>query len=200
MAAIHVDPNWLTAIGGVGAFLGTLVLAFLAWRQMRAAVEQVEATREIASQAVYPLVYGHQRHAVNYEAEGDVFVFHYYLWNEGLGPALDVEHGVLIAGEEVAFGDDWQFRSIQPGEFIPPREDDADGVPSRSLDLPVPKGRYYGSGHAAADRVPPEQVYWCRYRDLFGRRWETRNSTNASRRPEIRRLADSVAVHIKAEQ
>lgn len=42
-------PDWLTAIGGVGAFLATAALAFLARKQMSAARDQVDVMRRAAA-------------------------------------------------------------------------------------------------------------------------------------------------------
>jgi hypothetical protein len=38
--------DWLVAVGGVGAFIATAVLAFLAWRQMGKLDDQVQAARD----------------------------------------------------------------------------------------------------------------------------------------------------------
>jgi hypothetical protein len=38
------------------------------------------------------------------------------------------------------------------------------------------------------DEEPEEVVYWCRYESLFGDRWETRNSNDPTKPPEIRRV------------
>jgi hypothetical protein len=197
--------DWLTAIGGVGAFLATLGLAVLAFFQMRAtrqqsraALEQVtavreqaDAMREVAARQVYPLVYAHEWHGPIWDNDEQAFAMRYYLSNEGLGPALNIEHGVRVGAKEFIFGhrDPYRFRSIQPGEFLPPLDPaDPNPVPPGHLTRFVQRNDYYATGVAGPHLRPSEIVYICRYEDLFGDRWETANSNDPTTRVAVRRL------------
>lgn len=154
--------DWLTAIGGVGTLVATLILAGLASAQMRAtrrqsdaaldqaryAREQAEVTREAAERQVYPRVYAHEWKGLIWDEDEEAFAVRYYLSNEGLGPALDVEHGCVIAGREYVFGYDgpFMFRSVQPGEFLPPLDPARrDPVPPQPIVRVVERADLYGS-------------------------------------------------------
>ena len=195
----------LTAIGGLGAFGASVVLAVLAFFQMRAtriqsraaleqaqtARHQAEITKEAAARQIYPLVYAHEWKGPKWDGDEEAFAMRYYLSNEGLGPALNVEHGVRVGSVEFHFGHEgpYMFRSIQPGEFLPPLGDEAsDPVPSIPITRLITRDEYYGTGEAAVHKRPQELVYWCRYENLFGDRWETLNSSNPTKRPGVRRL------------
>ncbi|MGH2742278.1 MAG: hypothetical protein ACREX8_03210 [Gammaproteobacteria bacterium] len=202
--------DWLTAIGGVGAFLASVVLAFLAFLQMKAtrrqsqaaldqvtaAKEQAEVTREAAARQVYPLVYAHEWKGPVWDEDEESFAMRYYLSNEGLGPALNVEHGIEVGKVEFVFGHEgpYMFRSIQPGEFLPPLDPSTpDPVPPLHITRHVERRDYYATGEAGPHQRPAEIVYICRYEDLFGDRWETRNSNDPTRRAAVSRLPRSNA-------
>lgn len=190
--------DWLTAIGGMGAFLAAAVLAVFGHRQMKAtqrqsdaSLVQAEVTREGVAKQTYPLVYAHQRKAMSWDQEEDAFAFRYYLSNEGLGPALNVEHGVLIGDTEFVFGYEQPlpFKSLQPGELAPPLDSSMpDPVPPTSLERFVQRDDLYRTGEAGVSHPLAEAVYFCRYESLFGERWETRTSSLPSKKPDVRRL------------
>ena len=190
--------DWLTAIGGVGAFLAAAVLAVSSHRQMKAtqkqsdaSLAQAEATREGVAKQTYPLVYAHQWKAMSWEQEEDAFAFRYYLSNEGLGPALNVEHGLLIGETEFVFGYEQPlpFKSLQPGEFAPPLNPSVpDPVPPNSLERFVQRDDLYRTGEAGVSQPLAETIYFCRYESLFGERWETRTSSLPSKQPDVSRL------------
>jgi hypothetical protein len=125
------DPtftDWLTAVGGVSAAVAAIVLAVLAYRQIvetrkqsSAALEQAQISKDAAARQVFPLVYAHAWKGPQ-RREGEI-AFRYYLTNEGLEPALNVEHGVILGSRTHVFGQEgaFMFRTIQPGECLPPR-------------------------------------------------------------------------------
>jgi hypothetical protein len=171
--------DWLTAVGGFSAAIATIVLAGLAYWQMRATREQAVITKEAAARQVFPLVYAHDWRGPH-PTQGEI-EFRYYLTNEGLGPALNVEHGVTVDAKEYVFGAQetgFMFRTIQPGEYLPPRPvGSSDPAPPAALTVRVPKSDLAGG-------MPAEVIYWCRYETLFGERWETRNSSDPTKSPE----------------
>lgn len=191
-------PDWLTAIGGVGAFLAAVVLAFFGYRQMKATqrqsdatLEQAQATRDAVAQQTYPLVYAHQWKPMNWEKEEEAFVFRYYLSNEGLGPALNVEHGICVGEEEFLYGyeEALLFKSLQPGEFAPPLDPSfPDPVPLTCLERVVQMPDLYATGEAGHSKRLTEVIYFCRYENLFGDRWETRVSNAPSKAAEVQQL------------
>ncbi len=105
-------------------------------------------------------------------------LFRYFLSNEGLGPALNVEHGVSIGDREFPFGGDpgMQFTTIRAHEFLPALDHGAvDPIPSRCISLPIKLVDCEGS--------PP--VYWCRFESVFGEKWDTRNPTDPTQPAEL---------------
>lgn len=160
---------------------------------------QAEATREAAAKQWQPLVYCHQRRGPDFgpaelgydDVIGEVVRFHYYLSNEGLGPALNIVHGIELDGEQFLFGArsdaGFQFRTCRAGEFLPPLQPDSrEPVPARSIPLDVPNERYWRD--EGGRKVGPQPLYFCRFESLFGERWETRNPPDPTAAPEIRRL------------
>lgn len=112
---------------------------------------------------------------MSWEQEEDAFAFRYYLSNEGLGPALNVEHGLLIGETEFVFGYErpLPFKSLQPGEFAPPLNPSVpDPVPPNSLERFVQRDDLYRTGEAGVSQPLAETIYFCRYESLFGERWE----------------------------
>lgn len=184
------DPSltdWIGAGAAVFAALATAFLVIFAARQIRAAREQAEVAREASARQWYPLVYAHEGELPGPDPDIDadhlVGCF-YFLRNEGLGPALNLEHGVEVWGQSWPFGgaQTRQFRSVQPGCSIPPT-DDGDPEPGNFIVRHIPELSFY-----ADDECPDEVVYWCRFESLFGDRWETRNSSDPTQPPEILRL------------
>jgi hypothetical protein len=179
--------DWLAAGASAFAAATTLFLVIFAWRQIGTMAQQVEVAREAASRQWYPLVYAHELHkpGPDPDLEGNDHVgCFYFLRNEGLGPALNIEHGVAVWGHTWPFGGDEtrQFRSVQPGASIPPTPPGEDD-PYEALVKNVPEDAFYLDGE-----TPEEVIYWCRYESLFGDRWETWNSNDPTAAPEIRRL------------
>jgi len=176
--------DWLNAGSATVVAAATIVLVGLAYLQMRAANEQAKLMRETAARQVLPLVYAHQWKGPQ-RRQGEV-ALRYYLTNEGLGAALNLEHGVLIRGARHIFGHEgaYMFRTAQPGESLPPRVSGSqDAVPPTAINLMIEESAYFSDG-----RLPPEVLYWCRYEDLFGERWETRNSDDPTKAPKRDKL------------
>jgi hypothetical protein len=179
--------DWIEAGTAVLAATATIFLVVFASRQIKAAKEQADITREMSSRQWYPLVYSHEgeRPAPDSDPLGeDAVACAYYLRNEGLGPALNIEHGVEVWGSSWPFGgrSARQFRSVQPGETIPPMEV-GESEPSEFIEKHVPENEFFRD-----EETPDEVVYWCRFESLFGDRWETSNSNDPSQAPQIRRL------------
>jgi hypothetical protein len=179
------SPNltdWLGAGAAVFGTITTVFLVFFAARQIKAAREQAQIAREAASRQWYPLVYAHEGEAPGPDPDLDsdehIGCF-YFLRNEGLGPALNIEHGVEVWGTPWIFGgaEARQYRSVHPAYERGRTE------PDEFIAKHVPEASFYPD-----DEVPDEVVYWCRFESLFGDRWETRNSNNPWQSPEVRRL------------
>jgi hypothetical protein len=61
-------------------------------------------------------------------------------------------------------------------------------VPPRGIVLEIPNVDFW-TGGLERENPPTEIVYFCRYESLFSERWETRNSSDPTQPPEIRRLS-----------
>ncbi|HEX4483315.1 MAG TPA: hypothetical protein VH081_05965 [Solirubrobacteraceae bacterium] len=175
--------------------IATAGLAFLAYRQMRASdvqmrgaraqadaaialakqqttatLEIARETREAAERQWQPRVFVHGKgrfylgHGHDDVPEDQVGV-PYYLSNEGTGPAFNVEHGIEIAGKSYTWND-WQWRSMRAGEFIPPL--------SPASTQPVPEGEIVVLV-PALEWERRTLVYWSRFENLLGDRFEVRN-------------------------
>lgn len=179
--------DWLSAIAAALAAATTIFLVVFAARQIKAMRQQGEIAREAASRQWYPLVYAHEGEEPgpdpDLDSDDHIGCF-YYLRNEGLGPALNIEHGVEVWGRSWLFGgaQTRQFRSVQPGASIPPSRE-GEEIPDDFIVKHIPEQMFYPDAE-----VPHEVVYWCRYESLFGDRWETRNSNDPTQPPEIRRI------------
>jgi hypothetical protein len=188
-------PDWLTAIGGFGAFLATAVLAFIATKQMKslgqqidASVEQGRAVREAARAQLQPIVFAHStgpyvrgpddRLSL---AEGQI-AFPFYLANEGDGIALNIRHGVEIDGQDSEFTGG-EFRALRTGEKAPP----VDPVSGQ-----VMEGRPLTIVKAEHELQPGWEVrprwYWARFENVFGEPFETRSSNDPRESPLFIRL------------
>jgi hypothetical protein len=153
---------------------------------IRASVEQGNAVREAARAQVQPIVFasfaGSAVRGPDENAgigEGQIS-FAYSLANEGTGVALNVTHGVEIGGVERAFGDGMTYRSMSPGETIPPSGSLLELQPSvvfNEVDLPAK--------WPAASRT-----YWARFENVFGDQFETRNPLDPSQSASFMRVTD----------
>lgn len=132
------DPD-LTAIGGLGAFLATIVLAGVAAYQARqsrnqavAMREQVEVAlaqdrtlREMTSVQLRPVVHAHpcSRWVTGPDERLGIgpreMALAYSLSNDGSGVALRVQHGVNIGGVVEAPGYGKRIDALRAGEHVP---------------------------------------------------------------------------------
>ncbi len=113
-------------------------------------------------------------------AEGHIG-FPYRLRNEGPGVALNVTHGVEIAGIEETFGDGMELRSIRPGEVVPPDE----GMEiTRRFAVGFPKEEL-PENWALASRT-----YWVRFENVFGEVFETRNPFDPKQSAAFMRMTE----------
>lgn len=213
LAALH-DPD-LVAIGGLGAAFATLVLAIFAGFQMKASMNQVttmthsaqdqidalkettadelalvhkqiqastaqnEAVREAARAQMQPIVFAHGfgsplSDATGRDAPPGRVRLRYYLKNEGVGPALDVEHGVSIGGVDSTVNDAGaRYRTPSAGETAPPG---------------YPNSQAYGVLAVDVLNAEPDRIYWTRFSNVFGDRFEVLNYPEASRPAVFREL------------
>jgi hypothetical protein len=101
----------------------TVVLAAVAAWQIRAGQKQSEATLEAAERQWQPVVIVHQWHGGPVRGSGedaapDEMAVRYFLGNEGVGPALNVEHGVEVSGTRHV----WPlppYAAHRAGEYVP---------------------------------------------------------------------------------
>jgi hypothetical protein len=198
-------PAWLTAIGGVGAFLATVRLAYLAKqqidagqrqaaseaerveKQIAASIKQGEAIREAARAQLQPMVFAHgdQTHIGpddEYRITDGQVGFGYRLKNEGTGLALNIRHGVTVDGQEVEY-EEGQWRALRPGEAQPA----FDYVDPLGHFIRVPPWVVVGDQR----RLPSDwshRIYWARFENVFGERFVTRNPSDPTQAAEFERL------------
>jgi hypothetical protein len=179
----------------------TVVLALLAYAQIKAngkqtaeaieiARESREAalaiareSREAAERQWQPRVFAHAWGAPRKGSGDDVApnekAVGYYLGNEGTGPAFNIEHGVQVGKKRFP----WigQYRTMRAGEQIPPMLDSI-GKPIQLVPLyvGVPLDEWTDDG---------DVVYWTRFENLLGERFEVRNYPDPNRSAEFQRLA-----------
>jgi hypothetical protein len=166
--------------------------------QIDASVKGNEAVREAARAQLQPMVFAHadairtcpDREGLSTEPRGNEYQlgpgqigFGYRLKNEGTGIALNIEHGVDVGGHEIAYGGGMRFRALRPDEAQP------------AFDYIDPQGhliRIVPLAVVADERQIPEdwssRVYWARFDNVFGERFETRNPSDPSRAAEFRRI------------
>jgi hypothetical protein len=153
----HISAEWLTAIGGVGAFVATVVLAGVAIKQMQAAQDQVvvmrkaaeddagamneqiaasiaqsNAIRDAARLLVQPRVLGYPAGGAlqgpnRYDVGEGEVGFPYRIVNEGGGIALSIIHGIELNGTEYLFGGGMETAALPGGFSMPPPDSDLGG-------------------------------------------------------------------------
>jgi hypothetical protein len=192
----RISAEWLTAIGGLGAFIATVVLAVVAIKQMHAtrdqvdvmrraaqddstavqkqidaSIEQSKAIRDAARVFVQPRVLGYPagpafRGPGEYDVGAGLLAFPYRIVNEGGGVALNIVHGIELNGVEHLFGDGMETAALPAGFSSPPPDTDLGGF--RPLVVAVPE-----------DRVPTEWMTQprkivVRFTNALGERYQTR--------------------------
>ena len=151
--------------------------------QTAAALAIARETREAAERQWQPRVFAYAwRVPVRGDgstAAPDEMAVSYFLSNEGTGPAFNVEHGVEVAGVCHTW-DGRQWPTVRAGEFIPQLE--------ASSKQPIPP-----SPIVVGVKLPEwdeDVVYWTRFENLLGERFEVRNHPDPTRPAEFRRLDD----------
>jgi hypothetical protein len=154
----------------------------IAQEQAAAALAVARETREAAERQWQPRVFVHAWHGPvrgdGDNAAPDEMAVRYYLTNEGTGPAFNVEHGVEVAGKLHTW-EDRQWRTMRAGEAIPPMFD-AIGQPVSISPIVV--------GVKLAD-WNEDIIYWARFENLLGERFEVRNPPDPTKAAEFRRVS-----------
>jgi hypothetical protein len=131
----------------------TVALAVLAYFQIRAGSAQTQAALSIARESreaaerqwqprVFARKWGPPERGNGNNAAPDEMAVPYYLVNEGVGPAFNVEAGVEVAGRLHA-RDGGQWWAMRAGEFMPQLDPDSmQPVPSRPLYFGVKLGEW----------------------------------------------------------
>jgi len=188
-----VTTDWLTAVGGVGAFAATVTLAVIGWRQIAGITEQTREARDAARAQLLPIVFAHgigpgalgPNDAFDL-SEGEVG-FPYHLANEGTGVALNIRHGVEVDGEDYEFGDGMHVGVLKAGEQAPefdPQTGSA-SYPPWVVRLTIES--------LPEDWRAASRSYWVKFSSVFGERYETRNSADPTVASVLRRLDDTDA-------
>jgi hypothetical protein len=161
--------------------VATVVLAALALLQIRAGRAQTRELREAAERQWQPRVFAHGwsgRYPKN-NISPDEMAIPYYLSNEGTGPAFNVEHGIELDGNVTTWKDQLH-RTIRAGEEIPPVRHPPAGAHGVIPMVVYVKMR----GKSQADIV-----YWARFENLLGERFEVRNYPDPTRPAEFRHVS-----------
>src|SRR5262249_1272447 len=160
----------------------TVVLALLAYFQIRAGRAQGEATLAIAGQTreaaerqwqprVISSPWGEPKRGTGDDAAPDEMAVGYSLKNEGTGPAFNVEHAAELGGRLHPSPEVGQYRAMTAGEDLPPMRDTSGAI--RTLKPLV-------VGVKTAD-WNDDVVYWTRFENLLGERFEVRNYFDLTR-------------------
>jgi hypothetical protein len=158
--------------------------------QITAATAQSEATQRAARAQLQPIVFarisgGARRSSTTGTdvvdgprtmigadlADGEIG-FPYTLANEGTGIALDVHHGVEIAGADYAFGGGMPLHVLHAGEKVPP---------PTAHDRPkvvVPFYVVVNEADLPTGWRTLVRTYWARFENVFGEQFETRVPSN----------------------
>jgi hypothetical protein len=171
----------------------TVGLALVAFWQVRSGQKQTRdataaalaiarETREAAERQWQPRVLAHPwdgpRLGNGANAAPDEMGVGYRLKNEGTGPAFNVEHGIEIAGKPYAHPMcQWPVRA---GEEVPPM---LNSVGTTVGNFPITVGVKLTKW-----KDGQEIVYWTRFENLLGERFEVRKSSDQTRHVEFRRL------------
>jgi hypothetical protein len=184
--ALALSDTDLAAIGGIGTFvLAAVALLQIGQSRRRALAEQAamrdsiqasiaqgDAVREAARAQVQPIVFASVVDGVvrgrdeGHDLDEGELGFPYRLSNEGTGVALNIKHGVEVAGIEKAFGDGMEVRSLAPGETLPPLV---------GMDIPRPLVAVFREDELPEQWAAASRTYWVRFENVFGDTFETRN-------------------------
>jgi len=109
--------------------------------------------------------------------------FGYKLANEGTGLAINIRHGIEIAGERFEYGGGMQWRALAPGERQPADDflDQGNWIRITPLAVVVDE-RELQENWAVQLRH-----YWAEFESVFGERFRTRNSIDPRQPAEFER-------------
>jgi hypothetical protein len=165
----------------------TMLLAAVAYLQMRAgrwqAYEQAEAVKRGMQPRVTAERWFDPEHRQTYD---EVFVsMQFFLTNDGAGPAFNVAYGVDSDDQSHPGDNGHLYRTMRVAEILP--------GPSDSLDSPgseqpiVVKFRHENKPR---DEIDQGLVYWTRFDNVMGERFEVRNPHDGKLGTEVRKLKD----------
>ena len=159
--------------------------------QLHALANITEATRDAARAQVQPVIFTHAHGAPirgpneDHDLAEDEVAFEYYLSNEGTGPALNIKHGVEVAGVDYPFAGGMEFRAARPGEFLPGLDPGAtQPIPSRFIRV-VLRVEALSVGWERIART-----YWARFENVFGDQFETRNPSDPAQSAAFMRTTE----------
>jgi hypothetical protein len=171
----------------VDAIRDTAASELAAMREdINASVEQSKAVKEAARAQVQPIVFANVvQGVIRGRDEGDDVGEHevgfpYALSNEGTGVALNITHGVEIAGIERAFGDGMECRSLRPGERLPPL----------SLEFSRRLVVVFNEDELPKTWSSESRTYWVRFENVFGDQFETRNPLDPHQTAAFMRMTE----------
>jgi hypothetical protein len=153
----------------------------MAETQSAASLRIARETREAAERQWQPRVIAHKwsdpKPGTGDDAAPDEMAVGYSLKNEGTGPAFNVEHGVEVGGRLHKWGAGL-YHAMMAGEEVPPMRN-ATGQPVKLTPLIV---------GVKQEQWVDDIVYWTRYENLLGERFEVRCPPDETKPAEFRRL------------
>jgi hypothetical protein len=214
-------PDWLTAIGGFGAFVATGVLAFLARKQMTAAQDQVTIMRKasadeaktVREQIDASIEQGTAiREAARAQLQPMVFAHPTQVWLRGPDDALklDLQAGQVafpyyLANEGTGIalnirhgveldGDDEEFGEGSELRVLRPSETVPIRDPTSGQLLQIrPLAIVKAEHELRSEWEKRTRRYWVRFENVFGERFETRNPFEPQESATFTRLPGSAA-------
>ena len=170
---LSVSAPTLTAIGGLGAFLASVVLACATTYQAVQSRRQVTAIRDTASAQLRPVVHVQPTSPWIVGPEERLglgrreMALVYALSNDGGGVALRVQHGVNIGGVVEAFGYGRRIDALKAGEHVPTIDLAAARGPTDLLMVSVHEEEVPGRYKAL------DLTYWVKYESVLGEPLQT---------------------------
>lgn len=163
----------------------TVLLAVVAFFQMRAGRSQTREQVEAVKRGVQPRVTSHRwTDAKHRRTYGDELVtVCFYLTNNGNGPAFNVTYGVDWRDGSHQADNGHVYRNMGVGEIVPGPSDGLEPPGSTqpiTIDL-----RHEG---LPRDEIDRGLVYWTRFDNVMGERFEVRNPHDTTRGTELRRM------------
>jgi hypothetical protein len=180
--ATLTEPGW-PAIVTAGA---TVLLAVVAAIQIRAGRAQTREQAETVKRGWQPRVCARPffgKHDRPTLAPNEMAV-PYFLNNDGTGPAFNVECGIKLPGQPHITNKDLD-RVLQAGEGAPTKSDPEEAG-QHWLDAYVATVNTEGR---SVSEVESELVYWTRFENLMGERFEVRNPRDTEKPAEFRRIS-----------